>query len=227
MIDAGAIEREIRYAELDYSDTVLEIGPGLGFLTEPLARAVQKVIVIEKDKRLQKLLTEELKGYANIDYIWADALEVKWPEFNKIVSNIPYSISAPLTFKLLDYDFKKAVLCYQKEFAEKMIAPPGSNEYGRLSVMVQYYFDVKLLEVVPRIAFHPQPKVNSAIVSLVRKDVKRDPGFDSFIRELFRYPSKDVHNAVKFGFNKDIEDSRKLFTLDIPKLRQLYEKINS
>ena len=225
VVDPGVIEREIRYGELEFSDTVLEIGPGLGFLTEQLARNVQKVIAIEKDKRLEPVLSQELRGYGNIEYIWADALETQWPKFNKIISNIPYSISAPLTFKLLEYDFDKAVLCYQKEFAEKMIAPPGSDEYGRLSVMVQYYFDARLLEVVPKIAFYPQPKVDSAIVSLVRKDVKRDPGFDSFIRELFRYPSKDVHNAVKFGFKKEIEDSRKVFTLDLSELRKLYEKL--
>ncbi len=225
MIDSGVIERMVRYGELDFSDTVLEIGPGLGFLTEQLARVVQKVIAIEKDKRLESIISQELKGYGNIDYIWVDALEADWPKFNKIIANIPYSISAPLTFKLLDYDFQKAVLCYQKEFAEKMMAEPGSNDYGRLSVMVQYYFDVRLLEVVPKDAFYPKPKVDSAIVSLVRKEVKREPEFDVFVRELFRYSSKDVHNAVKIAFKKDIEDSRKLFTLDIPELRKLFEKI--
>jgi 16S rRNA (adenine1518-N6/adenine1519-N6)-dimethyltransferase len=225
MIDAGAIEREIRYGQLEFSDAVLEIGPGLGFLTEQLARKVQKVIAVEKDKRLQTLLTSELSGYGNIEYIWQDVLEAKLPKFNKIVSNIPYSISAPLTFSLLDYEFDLAVICYQKEFAEKMVCEPGSNDYGRLSVMVQYYFEPKLLEVVPKNAFYPQPKVDSAIVSLVRKPIKREPDFDVFIRELFRYPSKDVHNAVKFGLNKEIEDSRKMFTLDIPELRKLYEKL--
>jgi len=225
MIDPGVIEREVRYGELEFSDTVLEIGPGLGFLTEQLARSVQKVIAIEKDKRLEPVLSQELKGYANIEYVWGDALETDWPKFNKIISNIPYSISAPLTFKLLEYDFDKAVLCYQKEFAEKMVAEAGSNDYGRLSVMVQYYFEPKILEVVPKNAFYPQPKVDSAIVSLVRKDVKREPDFDVFIRELFRYPSKDVHNSVKIAFKKDIEDQRKLFTLDIPALRKLYERL--
>jgi 16S rRNA (adenine1518-N6/adenine1519-N6)-dimethyltransferase len=226
MIDSGVIEREVRYGELDFSDTVLEIGPGLGFLTEQLARSVQKVIAIEKDKRLEPVLSQELKGYANIEYIWQDVLEAKLPKFDKVISNIPYSISAPLTFKLLDYDFKKAVLCYQKEFAEKMVTQAGSNDYGRLSVMVQYYFEPKILEVVPKNAFYPQPKVDSAIVSLVKKDnVKREPDFDVFIRELFRYPSKDVRNSVKNAFGKEIEDSRKMFTLDIPELRKLYEKL--
>jgi len=225
VVDFGVIERELRYAELEFSDTVLEIGPGLGFLTEQLARAVQKVITVEKDKRLEPVLSNELKGYANIDYIWGDVLEVKLPKFDKIVSNIPYSISAPLTFKLLEYDFDRAILCYQKEFGEKMVAQAGTNDYGRLSVMVQYYFDVRLLEVVPKNAFYPQPKVDSAIVSLVRKPVKREPDFDVFIREVFRYPSKDVRNAVKNAFGKEIEDSRKMFTLDIPELRKLYEKV--
>lgn len=225
MIDPGAIEREVRYGELDFSDTVLEIGPGLGFLTEQLARTVTKVIAIEKDKRLEPILTQELRGYGNIEYIWADALETDWPKFNKIIANIPYSISAPLTFKLLEYEFDKAVICYQKEFAEKMVTEAGTNDYGRLSVMVQYYFEPKILEVVPKDAFYPQPKVDSAIVSLVKKDVKREPEFDVFVRELFRYPSKDVHNAVKIAFKKEIEDTRKLFTLGIPELRKLYEKL--
>jgi 16S rRNA (adenine1518-N6/adenine1519-N6)-dimethyltransferase len=225
LMDRGVIEREVRYGELDFSDNVLEIGPGVGFLTEELARKVERVTVIEKDSKLEPILKEELKGYGNIDYIFGDALKVEWPKFDKVISNIPYSISAPLTFKLLEYEFKSAVLCYQKEFGEKMVAEPGADNYGRLSVMVQYYFEPELMEVVPRNAFYPQPKVDSAIVRLTRKDIKRDPDFDVFIRELFRYPSKDVRNALKLATGKDFEDNRKVYTLGIPKLRELFEKI--
>jgi 16S rRNA (adenine1518-N6/adenine1519-N6)-dimethyltransferase len=225
VVDQGLIDREARYAELGTSDTVLEIGPGLGFLTERLARLAGRVVAIEKDKRLEPVLEGEFKDQTNVEFVFEDCLKVEFPRFNKLVSNLPYSISAPLTFKLLDYDFDKAILCYQREFAEKMLEHPGSPNYGRLSVMVQYYFNPKILERVPRSAFYPQPQVESAVVELTRKKVGRNPGFDNFIREIFRYPNKDVRNAVKLGTGKDIADDRKLRTLGLPELEELFRKV--
>jgi 16S rRNA (adenine1518-N6/adenine1519-N6)-dimethyltransferase len=225
LIDEGILSREARYAELSDKDTVLEVGPGFGFLTSFLAHQAGRVVVVERDKRLEPILKAELAKFKNIEFIFADFLEAQLPQFNKIVSNIPYSISAPLTFRLLDYDFERAILCYQKEFAEKMVCGPGTSDYGRLSVMAQYYFDVRLLEVINKSAFQPQPKVDSAVVSLVKKPVQRDQKFDAFIREIFRYPNKDVRNSVKIAFGKDIQDDRKLFTLGIPDLVELYKKV--
>lgn len=225
LIDSGVLEREVRYTEIDETKTVLEIGPGLGFLTEKLARAAKKVVAIEKDRRLEPLLKGELSSLQNVEFIFGDCLEVEWPKTDIIISNLPYSISAPFTFRLLDYSFESAIVCYQKEFAEKMVTEPGDPDYGRLSVMAQYYFEPEILEVVPKSAFWPQPKVDSAIVDLnPREGVERDGKFDDFVRELFRYPSKNVRNAVQIAFKKDIEDDRKVDTLGIPEIKELYKR---
>jgi len=224
LIDKGVLERETKYAEIRKTDTVLEIGPGLGFLTELISKQAGKVIAVEKDKRLEKILSNELKQ-KNIELIFEDCLKISFPKFDKIVSNIPYSISAPLTFKLLDYDFEKAVLCYQKEFAEKMVAKPGSSDYGRLSVMIQYYFNAEIKEIVPKTCFHPQPKVDSAIGMLSKKNMERDKKFDEFVREIFRYSSKNVGTAVKIAYQKELKDERKVFMLGILELKEIFEKI--
>ncbi|MEM0372393.1 MAG: 16S rRNA (adenine(1518)-N(6)/adenine(1519)-N(6))-dimethyltransferase RsmA [archaeon] len=226
IINEGVIERAIRYADVTKDDAVLEIGPGLAFITRELARKAGKVIAIEYDKRLERLLREEMKEFSNFELIMGDALKVTFPNFNKVVSAIPYSASAPITFKLLDYDFDVAVLFFQKEFGEKMLAQPCEHEYGRLSVMAQYYFDVEMKEVIPRSLFYPQPKVDSVVISLKKKkSVKRDPGFDAFIREVFRYKNKNVSNAVKLGVGKNVDDERKVDSLEVSELRELYEKL--
>ncbi len=225
LTDSGVIQREIRYADITEEDTVLEIGPGLGFITEMLAQRAKKVIAIEKDKRLEPVLKGELGKYSNIELIFGDAIDVKFPKFDKIVSNIPYSISAPLTFKLLDCDFKTAVLMYQREFGEKMMYEAGDPKYGRLSVMIQYYFDAKLKEIVSKAAFSPQPQVDGAVVVLKKRDIPRDPQFDVFVREIFRYKNKNVKNAVELATGKAIADDRKVDYLSVKEVIELYKKI--
>src|SRR3989338_592568 len=226
LTDQAGISRIVRYLELDKGkDTVLEVGPGLGFITAELARNAKKVIAIEKDTKLKPILSDELSQYENIEIIYGDALEAKFPEFNKFFSATPYSISSPLIFKLLDYDFDLGVMILQREFAEKMVEQPGSSDYGRLSVMCQKYFEIDFKEALSRMLFFPQPKVDSGVVVLRKKDVKRDQQFDEFIREIFRYKNKDVKNAVKTAFGKDIEDNRKVFTLDLISLKGLYNRV--
>lgn len=223
LAEDGALHRLVRYASVKKDDTVLEIGPGLGFITEILAREAGTVVAVEKDRRLEPLLREELRSFPNVQLIFADILEAALPKFNKAVSNIPYSLSAPITFKLLNHEFDCAVLVYQKEFAKKMVAAAGSPDYGRLSVMVGYYFDAKVMEFIPRGSFFPQPNVDAGVVKLVRKPVAREKGFDDFVRELFRYPNKDVRNAMKIAFGIDVADARKVDHLAIPEVRQLYD----
>ncbi len=161
----------------------------------------------------------------NIEVIYNDALETQFPKFNKFFTATPYSISAPLTFKLLDYDFEKAAMILQKEFAQKMTQKPGTSDYSRLSVMCEKYFEVELKELINRMMFYPQPKVDSAVVTLKKKPVARDQQFDEFVKQIFRYKNKDVKNAIKNAFNKDIEDNRKVFTLDLLSLQGLYNRV--
>lgn len=224
-IDMGVIQRAVKYAELTNEDTVLEIGPGMGFLTEEIAKTAGKVIAVEKDKRLEPLLKEVMEKHQNIECIFDDFLNINLPQFNKVVSNIPYSISAPLTFKLLEKEFETAVLFFQKEFAEKMCGKPSTSNYGRLTVMVQYYADVELKEVVPRHTFWPQPKTDAAIVVIKPKKIPQDIRFNNFVRDVFRYRNKDVKNAVKAAFGKDLEDNRKMHSLSVQDMHDLYEKL--
>jgi len=225
--DEGLVQRAVGYAKLTKDDIVLEIGPGLGFLTTELARKAGRIIAIEKDKRLETLLKDELAPYPNVDTIFADAVDSEWPKFNKFVSNIPFSASAPIIFKLLEHDFERAVLFVQREFAEKMMDGPGGPEYGRLSVMTQTYFKARIMEVVNKVSFYPIPKIDATIIVLEKTDIPRDRDFDVFVRELFRYKNKDVHNAVKIAFNKELADDRKVFYLSVKEVKELYEKVKA
>ena len=196
LIDERVAERQIKYADLQPDDVVLEIGAGNGILTRKIAK-VAKVIAIEIDERF----IEKLSKIKNVDVIHGDALKVDFNEldFNKVISNIPYHISSPLTFKLLDSHFEQAILMYQKEFAERMVAKAGSRQYSRLSVMVYYRADCEILEYVPRHAFRPTPKVDSCIVRLKhigrRFDVNEEI-FEEVTRALFSHRRKKIKNAL-------------------------------
>ena len=132
--------------------------------------------------------------------IIGDALKEDFPHFNKVISNFPYSISSPVTFKLLEHGFEMGILMYQHEFAERMVALPGSKDYGRLSIAVQYHAKVEILEVVSRHAFSTPPQVNSAIVRLVPRpppyEVKDVDFFMKFITAAFSQRRKKLKNAI-------------------------------
>ncbi len=198
LIDEEILKREVGYAEVSKEDTVLEIGPGIGTLTRLLSKAAKKVIVIEKDQKFGQIL----KKIPNTEVIIADALEVDWPPADKILSNVPYSISSPLVFKILDTSIKLAVLCLQKEFAVRMAARPGTKDYSRLSVNCALRADVKLLEDVPKEKYYPVPEVNSTIVKLIPKEFNPPEKFDSIVRALFQHKNKKVRNALLDSYHE-------------------------
>lgn len=196
LIDEQVLDRIIEYGRLNSSDTVLEIGAGYGNLTQKLAKKAGKVIAIEVDAEL----ASSLAGFENVEVIIGDAMKLDFPYFNKVISNLPYSISSPVTFKLLQYKFDLGILMYQHEFAERMVALPGGRDYGRLSITVQYHAAVEILEVVPRCAFSAPPKVDSAIVRLVPRpppyEVKDVDFFMKFITAAFSQRRKKLRNAI-------------------------------
>jgi len=202
LIDRRVAEREIDYADIKKDDVVLEIGPGRGIITKLLAEKAQKVIAIEIDENLVHELKESLAD--NILLINDDALKVDFktlPKFNKIVSNLPYHISSPITFKLLDCNFTLAVLIYQKEFAERMVAKPGSKDYSRLSVGVYYKSLCNIMETIPKTCFYPQPKVDSCIVRLYPRtsppfSVLDETFFFHLTRELFNHRRKRIKTTI-------------------------------
>jgi 16S rRNA (adenine1518-N6/adenine1519-N6)-dimethyltransferase len=196
LMDDQVLERIIEYGNLTKTDTVLEIGAGYGNLTAKLAKRAGKVIAIEIDSEL----ASSIKRVENIEVLIRDALKDDFPHFNKVISNLPYSISSPVTFKLLHHGFELGILMYQHEFAKRLVALPGSKDYGRLSIAVQYQARVDILEVVSRHAFSTPPKVDSAIVRVVPRpppyEVNDVSFFMKFITAAFSQRRKKLKNAI-------------------------------
>jgi 16S rRNA (adenine1518-N6/adenine1519-N6)-dimethyltransferase len=199
MVDERVLRREVDYADVSKDDVILEIGPGTGNLTKYLVERAKKVYAIEKDRALARLIEDE---FPEAEMIIGDAMEVDWPDFDKMVSNIPYEISSPLTFKLLEHDFKLAVITYQLEFAERLVAYAGDWAYSRLSVMAYYRAEMEMLERVPKSAFRPRPKVDSAIVRIIPREeppfhIENEKLFEEVVRILFSARRKTVRAALK------------------------------
>ena len=206
IIDSSVLERMLDYAELSRDDVVLEIGAGIGNLTLSLARRAGKVIAVERDKRLIRVLEEQLKERSNVELVHGDALRVELPPFDKVVANLPFGISSDITFRLLERKFELAVLMYQREFAQRLVAKPGSGDYGRLTVNAYYRANVELLEEVPPAAFFPRPKVKSAIVKLKPRgppfEVADERVFLKVVRGLFQHRRQRVRNALYRSFGE-------------------------
>ncbi|WP_400207892.1 16S rRNA (adenine(1518)-N(6)/adenine(1519)-N(6))-dimethyltransferase RsmA [Candidatus Methanomassiliicoccus intestinalis] len=199
LIDDYVAERQIAAAKIQPTDTVLEIGPGLGMLTHRLAAKADKVIAIETDRKLAGYLAQRLP--ANVELITADALTVDFPPFDVMVSNLPYSISSPIIFKLLTYNFRNAVVMLQKEFAERMVAHPGSKDYSRLTVTTYYHADCRIIEDVPSAKFYPAPKVDSAVVEIVPRStpfsISNEKFFFKITELLFQQRRKKIRTILK------------------------------
>lgn len=201
LIVPDIVERNVERAELNERDVVLEIGPGLGILTDALSKRAGKVYAIEKDPRLVEILRKEYE-WPNVEIIEGDALKVEFPEFNKIVSNLPYQISSPLTFRFLEHEFERAVLIYQLEFAERMVARPGDRNYSRLSLMVRAKAHAKIVERIGRGAFWPKPKVDSAVVVLEPKPKgERIELNENLVKALFQHRRSTVLAALKKSYH--------------------------
>lgn len=215
--DKNIIKRQIDYAKLSKSDTVLEIGPGLGALTFELSEKSKKVVAIEKDRKLYSHLKDKVPK--NVELINADAMKIDFPKFDVVVANLPYQISSPVTFKLLQYEFKRAILMYQKEFVERMVASAGEPGYSRLSVNVYYKADCKILERVPKGAFKPIPKIDSAIVELIPRNppfkLKDEKLFFSMVEALFSQRRKKIKNTVTFFLQRQLKIKNKEKIMDL------------
>lgn len=211
LIDSNILHKIVNYADLSKEDTVLEIGAGIGTLTIPLAEHARKVIAVEQDQKIAAVLEKRLQelNISNVDVLVADAIKADFPKFNKVVSNLPYKISSPITFKLLEYDFDFAILMYQLEFAQRMVAKPGDSNYSRLSLMLHFCADIEMLFEVSKHAFFPNPKISSAVIKLVpNKKAEVDEFFAKTSRALFQHKKKKVRNALLDSFH-EIADANK------------------
>lgn len=204
--DANILRKEVGIGEVG-GKTVLEIGAGDGRLTEKIieGRAL-KVLAVEKDKELATILEDRFDENPHVEIINADFLKIEPHDIGDengsidvIIGNIPYYISSAIIFRLKDYEFERAVLIVQKEFAEKMIAKPNESNYGRLSVTAQLAFEIELVQKVPRYLFSPTPKVDSMMIILRKTKsgttiTKHD---EEIIRILFQHKNQSVRNALK------------------------------
>ena len=189
------------YSSLSRNDVALDVGAGLGFLTRFLADKCECVLAVESDSRLVHVLREQLKDLPNVKIIEGDVLKVPMPQFNKVVSIPPYHISSLLFLWLFNKNFECAALIFQKEFANRLAASVGSEDYGWLTVFTYYYVEVELLDEVPKWMFYPQPEVDSIIVSLKPKKpppfaVKNEALFRKLVQTLFTQRNRKVRNAV-------------------------------
>jgi len=202
-VDFSLMNRMIEHAKVNTSDTVLEIGSGLGSLTNLLSMRACKVIAVEVDPRLTRLLFERFKEKDNVEIIGENVLEIPLPRYDKIVSNPPYSISSKLLVRILEKPEKLIVMTVQREFAEKLTAMPRSKEYGWLSVIVERTSSVEVLDTVSKEAFFPQPKVESVVLRIKtgkqKYKLSNEDLFQDLVKHLFKNRNKKVKNSV-YGF---------------------------
>ncbi|MEM3695323.1 MAG: 16S rRNA (adenine(1518)-N(6)/adenine(1519)-N(6))-dimethyltransferase RsmA [Candidatus Bathyarchaeia archaeon] len=201
MVNQSTFQLIAEHACLTKNDAVLDIGAGLGFLTKFLAERCEKVLAVEFDSKLLKVLRGQLKAHTNVEIIEGDILKVPVPQFNKVASVPPYNISSQLLPWLFNKNFECAVLVLQKEFAHHLVAKIGSEEYGWLTVITYYNAEVELLDEIPSWMFYPQPEVDSVIVRLKPKKqhpftVKNEKLLQKLTQYLFNRRNRKVRNVI-------------------------------
>ena len=182
---------------------VLEIGPGEGILTRALLDRQAIVTAIELDNRLIDFLSSRFQSEltsGSLTIIQGDAVRIPLPSFDVVVANLPYSISSPITFRLLDIGFESAILMYQKEFADRMMAPVGTRECGRLSIMLQTYARANRCFDLPPGAFSPPPAVKSTVMWIEPREplfpIADKRVYEDIVRELFSRRRKTVRSTL-------------------------------
>jgi len=211
LVDRNILGKVIRTAQVEKADVVLEIGPGLGEMTTALAKRAKKVFAIEIDPTLAEILKKKLTDVPNVEIIKKDVLEVDFNELFeqernpiKVVANLPYQISTPLLFRLIEsrHAFSTLTLMLQKEVAERIVAIPGGKEYGPLSIFVQMVSNPSIRLFVKPSAFFPPPKVGSAVIHIEwRKrpmvELSDEAWFKKVVRGCFGYRRKTLINALR------------------------------
>ena len=217
LIDKNIADYIIKEAELTKNDIVFEIGPGFGFLTEKIIPKVANVIIIERDVKLADYLRDKFSDRFNIEVITGDALKFKFPEYTKLISNVPYHISGPLIQKIILSEQKKAgkiILMLQQEFIDRMRSEPKPKNYGRLSVISSLFFDIRYLKKIPPSVFYPRPSVQSGIIEIKPKENQNIPeilndfsnrsAFFEFLSGIFPYKNKTINKSLSIFF-KNLE----------------------
>lgn len=241
LIDGNVVRKIVREANITKDDYVLEIGPGMGTLTEELALNAKKVVAVEIDKKLLPILGETLVKYDNVEIVHGDILKIDVRKLIeekldggpiKVVANLPYYVTTPIIGKLLEENLNldSIIVMVQKEVAERMVAVAGSKSYGSLSVFVNFYTNPKVVVKVPKTVFMPQPKIDSAVIKL---DLKRNlPDLDreqlfKVVKAAFSKRRKTIINALStYGFDLDKEEFKKALESVGIKLEERAENIS-
>jgi 16S rRNA (adenine1518-N6/adenine1519-N6)-dimethyltransferase len=223
LIDGNIVRKIVKSADIGKDDYVLEIGPGMGTLTEELALNAKKVIAVEIDERLRPVLAETLDPYDNVEVVYGDVLKLPLREIIedkcngqpvKVVANLPYYVTTPIIGRLIEEELPLVSISVmvQKEVADRMVARPHTKDYGSLTLFVGFYTEPQIMMKVPKTVFMPQPKIDSSVIRLnVRKelpDTNRDSYF-KLVRAAFSKRRKILINALStYGLEADKEELR-------------------
>ena len=226
LIKRGIVDEIVKAADLQEGEPVLEIGPGIGTLTQGLAQSGANVTAIELDTRLLEVLDTTLAQYSNVTIVHGDVLKLDVPSIMnnepfKVVANLPYYITTPIIMSLLEsrLPIERLVVMVQKEVALRMVAKPGTKDYGALSVAVQYYTKPDIVLDVPPKSFLPAPAVTSSVIRCVLRD---KPPVDVIDEKLF-------FRVVKAGFaqrRKTFANTMKTTGLSKDRIEELLTKAN-
>jgi 16S rRNA (adenine1518-N6/adenine1519-N6)-dimethyltransferase len=206
LVDARAIGRVIQRCRLSAGETVVEIGAGLGALTEPLAAEARRVVAVEVDRRIAAALADRLRRLPNVAVICQDILAFDWSQAAGavVVGAIPYHITSPILVSLTEHRrlIRRAILILQEEVAGRLVAKPGTKAYSRLSVLAQHGWELRPLLRLPRSAFFPQPEVDSSCLELVPRRrpaaaVRDEPRFFELVKTAFAHRRKTLANCLR------------------------------
>lgn len=218
IIDTNILRNIVQTASVDKNTTVIEVGPGIGALTEQIAKEAKEVFAFEIDDRLLSVLDDTLSPYDNVTVFHQDILEVDFEQFKTdylsdtsrlvVIANLPYYITTPIIMHLIESSLpvEEMVLMMQKEVASRLEAKPSTKAYGSLSIAIQYYMEVEVAFTVPRTVFMPQPNVDSAIIRLRTLEnppvmVKDENLFFKIVRASFVQRRKTIWNNLRKAFN--------------------------
>ena len=223
LVNARVLDFIIEAAELSSEDIVLEIGAGTGALTQRLALSSGKVIAVELDEGLFRVLQSEFQGDTNVTLVHADILDLDLttligevansgpiPARIKVMGNLPYYITTPILMKVLEESpllplpVPMILVMVQKEVGERIVASPGTKDYGSLSIAIAYRADAEILKRVPAVSFYPRPKVDSVLIRLNMRqgppvDVRDERLFFLVVRAAFQYRRKTLRNALRLA----------------------------
>lgn len=225
LVEPQILSKMVDVSQINEKSTVIEIGPGIGALTEYLARKAKKVLAFEIDQRFVDILATTLSPYDNVEVFHQDILKVDWTaeEFSflqaeedlVVVANLPYYITTPIIMNLIESQlpFKRLTMLMQKEVAERMTAQVGTKAYNSLTIAIHYQMDAKISFIVPKSVFIPKPNVDSAVLILERRqhprvEIDNINAFQAFVQAAFTQRRKTIWNNLRHYYtsaNQEVE----------------------